>query len=452
VEETAGRLDAFLEAKLDDYIAELSALCAQPSVSSSGEGVRECAPLVASLLESHGLTVQTFETAGFPVVVGRAVGRSARTLLLYNHYDVQPPEPVELWTSPPFQPTVRDGALYARGAKDDKGELVARLAALDAVREAHGGELPCGVLFVVEGQEEVGSPHIAQFVREHAAELACDGAIWEEGGIDEEGHQVITLGKRGILALELHAETMSTDAHSGGAHNLPNAAWRLVQALATLRSPEGRILIPGFYDDALGPDELDERILAEMPDQEATLRAAYGVKDFVAGRTGKDLNRAVFEPTCNIAGLTAGHQGPGVKTVIPAKARAKLDFRLVPRQDPDDIERKLRAHLDAGGFADVRIDRLGAMWPDRAPADDPLVQLTSRTALEVYEKPALLNPMTGGSSPTYAFSGPLGIPVVTAGVGYPGSKVHAPDEHVRLDHFLLAARHIARILDGFAGT
>ncbi|HWG84755.1 MAG TPA: M20/M25/M40 family metallo-hydrolase, partial [Deinococcales bacterium] len=390
--ENDGRIDAYLQANQTRYLGELSELCAQPSVSSSGEGVAECATLVARLLEEHGLAVQTYQTAGFPVVVGRAAGRSPRTLLFYNHYDVQPAEPLELWDSPPFQPTIRDGALYARGAKDDKGELIARLAALDAVRHANDGELPCGVLFVVEGQEEVGSPHIAQFVREHAHELECHGAIWEEGGINEEGRQVITLGKRGILAIELHAATMSTDAHSGGAHNLPNAAWRLVQALATLRDHDGRILISGFYDDALGPDELDERILAEMPDEEANLRATYGVKDFVGGRTGKDLNRAVFQPTCNIAGLTAGHQGPGVKTVIPAHARAKIDFRLVPRQDPDDIERKLRAHLDAHGFQDVTIDRLGAMWPDRAPADDPLVQLTDRTAQDVYGKPALLYP------------------------------------------------------------
>lgn len=450
--DTEDRLDAYLRDHLDEYVQEIVTLCAQPSVSATGQGTRECAPLVAGLLGRRGFEVQTYATPGNPVVVGRAAGRSPRTLLFYNHYDVQPPEPLELWTSPPFTPTVRDGALYARGAKDDKGELVARLAAVDAARAAQGGELPCGVLFVVEGEEEIGSPHIAQFVREHDAELACHGALWEEGGTDAQGRPGMVLGRRGILSVELAAQTLARDAHSGAAHALPNAAWRLLAALNTLKeSPEGdRIRIRGFYDQAKPPDAEDLAIIAAMNDPEPALREQFAPRAFVAGRAGRDLEAALFNPTANIAGFTAGYQGPGFKTVIPAQASAKLDFRLVPDQDPEDIFAKLRAHLAAEGFEDVRVTWLGAMWPYKASANHPLVALTRRAAEAVYQQPYELRPMAGGSSPVYAFAGPLGgIPVVSAGVGNDRNRTHAPDEHVRLVDLLNAGRHIGRILDGF---
>jgi len=450
VSDRGARIDEFLQAGLDGYIAETAGLCAQPSVSATGEGTQECATLVARILERHGFQVQRVTTPGNPIIVGRADGRAKRTMLFYNHYDVQPPEPLELWTSPPFEPTLRDGALYARGAKDDKGEFMARLAAVDAVRAAADGRLPCGVLFVVEGEEEIGSPHIAEFVRAHQDHLRCHGAIWEEGGLAASGRPETTLGRRGILAVELEVQTMARDAHSGAAHILPNAAWRLHRALATLVGPDHRVLIRGFYDHVEPPSSRDVEMLAALPDEEPWLRQTYGVGSFVRGVSGRALAQAIFEPTCNIAGITAGYQGPGMKTVIPARATCKIDFRLVPWQDPEDILAKLRAHLDREGFPDVTVRRLGMMWPARVSVDDPLVGLTVRAAEAVYGVPAQIRPIGGGSSPIYAFARPLGIPVVTAGVGYAGNRTHAPDEHVRLVDFLNAARHIARILDGFA--
>ncbi len=448
---TANRLDEFLQAKLDNYIQETAQLCAQPSISASNEGVLECVELVIEILERHGFQVQKFETPGNPIIVGHATGKSERTLLFYNHYDVQPPEPLELWTTPPFQPTLREGALYARGAKDDKGELIARLAAVDAVRAAHDGTLPCNVTFVVEGEEEIGSPHIAQFVREHTDLLKCDAAVWEEGGIDPQGHPETYLGCRGILYVELAAETLKMDAHSGGAHVLPNAAWRLLRALMSLKGSDDKILIPGFYDHAIPPSERDLELLDTLPDYEAWARETFGVKEFVGGLKGKDLNRAVFNCTCNIAGLTAGHQGEGSKTVIPARATAKVDFRLIPNQDPDDIIAKLRTHLDNEGFTDVSATQLGAMWPYKTSADDPFIKLAARTAEAVYQRLYLIDPLAGGSTPIYAFADPLGgIPIIMAGVGYANNRTHSPDEHVRLADFLNASRHIANIVDGFA--
>jgi acetylornithine deacetylase/succinyl-diaminopimelate desuccinylase-like protein len=453
MENTTQRIDAFLQANLDDYIAETARLCAQPSVSAKAEGIEECADLVAKLLEQRDFCVQKFATPGNPVIVAHAEGQSERTLLFYNHYDVQPPEPLELWTSPPFEPTVRNGALYARGAADDKGEFIARLAAVEAVRAAHNGMLPCGVAFVVDGEEEIGSPNIAQFVQEHLNLLKCQGAIWEAGGIDPDGHPMLLLGVRGILYIELSVKTMKRDEHSGKAHILPNAAWRLLRALDSLKAPDERVRIPGFYDQVKPPSEIDIELLDALPDYEQFMRTKLGVREFVRGRTGKDLNRAVFEPTCNIDSITAGYQGEGPKTVIPAEATAKVDFRLVPNQDPDDVFAKVRAHLDDQGFTDVRVTRLGgAMWPAKTSSDDPLVKLTARTGEQVYSQPSLISPLIGPSSPIYAFADPLGgIPVVTAGVGYSDNCGHAPNEHVRIKDFHNGARHIARILDGFAG-
>jgi acetylornithine deacetylase/succinyl-diaminopimelate desuccinylase-like protein len=445
------QMDGFLQANLDKFIQETAELCAQPSVSARKEGLWECADLVVQILERHGFQVQKFETPGNPVIVGHADGESARTMLLYNHYDVQPPEPLELWTTPPFQPTLRNGALYARGAADDKGEFIARLAAVEAVRNAHGGSLPCGVTCVLEGEEEIGSPTIAKFVREHIPLLKCDGAIWEGGGIDAEGHPGTTLGLRGVLSVELVVETLKMDAHSGSAHVLPNAAWRLLEALRCLKGPDEKILIPGFYEHALPPSALDQDLFEALPDTEAWLRETFGVKEFIGGMKGKALDRAVFNPTCNIDGLTAGYQGAGMKTVIPRRATAKLDIRLVPDQDPEDIFSKLRLHLDRSGLADVLAVRLGEMWPYKASGDDPLVQLAARSGEDIYQKSYMIDPLAGGSSPIYAFARPLGgIPVLFAGVAYADNRAHSPDEHVRLVDFLHGTRHIAHILNGFA--
>jgi len=444
-------IDTFLKTNLDRYIAETIRLCAQPSISARGEGVKECADLVADLFSRHGLQVQKFETPGNPVIVGRLSGESPRTLLFYNHYDVQPPEPLEEWTTPPFEPAIRDGMMFARGVADDKGEITARLAALDAIRAAHGGKLPCGVIFVAEGEEEVGSPNIAAFVQEHIDLLKCNGAVWEGGGVNDEGGTGTTLGLRGVLGVELSVQLLKMDAHSGGAHAIPSAVWRLIRALTYLKDTNERILIPGFYDHVKPPSELDLQLLDEQPDHEARLREMLGIREFVNGMTGKELRRAVFNPTCNIQGFTAGYQGPGMKTIVPARASAKLDFRLVPDQDPMDIFDKLRRHLHNQGFQDVSITKFGAMWPFKASADDPFIALAKRIGEELYKPPYRINPLGGGSSPEYAFAAPLGnIPIIDAGVGYFNGRGHAPDENIRLDDFLNGARYLARILDEFA--
>ena len=289
-------------------------------------------------------------------------------------------------------------------------------------------------------------------MRDHLDILAADGALWEGGGVDHEDRPGSVLGFRGIVALELSVETMSRDAHSGSAHILPSAAWRIVRALTRIKDENERILIPGFYDRVIPPNAADMALIEAQVDSEPFLRQNYGVKNFVANRSGIELHTSVFEPTCNIQGIETGYQGAGTKTVIPAKATVKLDFRLVPDQNPEEVVELLRRHLDAEGFEDVQIKTHGMMWPFKASDDDPLVRLTQNTAAEVYGvEPRPLVPLGGGSSPAYAFSGPLGgIPVVHAGIGYPNANGHAPDENMRINDFRNGARHIARMLDGFA--
>ncbi len=444
-------VDRHLEENLDDRMEELTRLCRVPSVSARHEAIEQCADLVAELLRRRGFEADVLASSGHPVVVAHVVGANpSRTLLFYNHYDVQPPEPLEPWLSPPFEAGIRDGRIYARGAKDDKGEFVARLAALDALR-AVSGRYPCNITFLVEGEEEVGSPNLPEFVERHAGRLKADAAVWEEGWIDATGRPMVTLGVRGLLCVQLNVGTISRDGHSAAANLLPSAAWRLVSALATLKDQRERILVPGFYDNALPPSDRQRELLAKLPSTEEALKTSFGLERLLLGRTGAEVAAAPFEPTCNIAGVTSGYQGPGAKTIVPAAASAKLDFRLVPGQDPDDIAAKLRAHLDAQGFVDVQIEVLGA---ERAAVVDPdeedVVRLTSEIAEKVYGKPALISPLSGGTTPMYLFT-ERGVPIVAPGVGFGVSNLaHSPNENMRLVDFHNAARHLARFVERFS--
>jgi len=446
------RIDAHIETHLDYWIDQLARLCAQPSISTRGEGIAACADLVATMLREQGFTAEIMPTAGHPVVYGEG-GQGDKTLLFYLHYDVQPPEPLHLWESPPFELARRGDKLYARGVTDDKGHIICRLAALAAVRDALGA-LPCKVKFIIEGEEEMGSPNLPAFIVQQQELLAADACIWEFGSVDYEETPLLSLGMRGLSYVELAVRTASMDAHSGlGGSIFPNAAWRLVWALNSIKGPDGRIRIPGFYDDALPPSARDLELLARLPDQAEAVRATYGLAGFLGGMTGLELVKtAVFEPSATINGLESGFQGPGIKTVLPAEATAKLDFRLVPNQEPQDIAQKLRAHLAAEGFGDVEVRYLGGVRPARVDPDHPFVQLTNAAAVEVYGREMLVEPIVGGSGPNYPFIHVLGLPVVSAGIGYPDGRAHAPNENIRLADFVKGTRHTARIVARFGQT
>lgn len=444
------RIDSYLETNLDRSLAELGRLVAQPSISAQKIGLHECAALVGEMLKARGFSVQIHPTAGSPIVFAERKGKSDQTLLIYNHYDVQPPEPLELWETPPFEPSIRDGKMYGRGVSDDKGHLVSRLHAIDALLAQ--GELPCTVKFIIEGEEETASVNLAKFVNEHTDLLKADACLWEFGGVDHTDTPQEYLGLRGILYVELSLDLLGTDVHSGlGGSIFPNAAWRLVWALNTLKGPDERILVPGFYDDVQPPSARDRELMEALPDPSEDYKSRYGVPYFTKGLTGgTDLKiEEVFTPTCTICGLTAGYQGPGSKTVLPARASAKVDFRLVPNQNPETILASLRAHLDAHGFSDIQIENLGGDFPARTDPDHPFIQLVVDTAKEVYDQPMAVIPITGGSGPNHPFIHVLGLPVATGGMGYPDTRTHAPNENIRIDLYLKHARHVARIIAEF---
>ncbi|MBI2758163.1 MAG: M20/M25/M40 family metallo-hydrolase [Chloroflexi bacterium] len=446
------KIDAYLQNNLDKSIAELSKLVAQPSVGAQNLGLKECAALVGEMLRARGFKVEIMDTAGAPVVFAERKGKSDKTLLIYNHYDVQPPEPLELWESPPFEPSLRNGKLYGRGVSDDKGHITARLFAIDSLLDANG-ELPCNIKFIIEGEEETSSVHLYDYILKNKDRLKADACMWEFGGVDYRDVPMQYLGLRGICYVELSVETAGIDVHSGlGGSIFPNAAWRLVWALSSLKGQDEKIRIPGFYDGIQPPSARDRELMSALPEVADEYKSMYGVKNFIKGLTGGlDLRiEEVFTPTCTICGLTSGYQGPGSKTVLPARASAKVDFRLVIGQEPADIRKKLRAYLDAQGFSDVQITDLGGDAAARTDPDHPFIQLVARTAQEVYEMPMQLVPMIGGSGPSHPFVHDLGLPVATGGIGHPDTRAHAPNENVRIDLYLKHARHMARIIIEFA--
>ena len=436
--------------RIDAYVAELTEFASIPSVSSQHRGITEAAAWIRDALKRRGVAAAIHPTAGHPVVVG-SIGTGPRTVLMYNHYDVQPAEPFDAWTSPPFEPALRDGKLYARGVIDDKGEIVARLAALDSLRARYGDDLPIRLVFFVEGEEESGSPNLEPFILSHREMLAADACIWEAGMVDDQGRPNVWLGLRGLLGVELVVKTLEHDAHSGWAHALPNAAWRLHAALATLRDENGDVAIDDFCDDVVGPTPRQRELLAAMPDEEPAYRRQYGIARTPGDRHGMALREAIFAPTCNIAGIWSGHIGEGRKTVIPSVAHAVIDFRLVPDQDPERCLAALRAHLDKRGFQDVEIrtpeagQRAACCDPDH-----PFVRVTIETLRDAYGTEPLVSPMVGGTGPAAHVVNHLGIPFASIGCSYPGARKHAPNENIRLDDFVRGATAIAAVLERYA--
>jgi acetylornithine deacetylase/succinyl-diaminopimelate desuccinylase-like protein len=339
--------------------AQLAELVAIPSVSAEGLGLHEAAAAVRALLDELGLTTELHATAGAPVVYGHLDAQPGHpTVLFYNHYDVQPADPLPEWDTPPFELSERDGHWYGRGVSDDKGQLVSRLAGLHWYREKHGS-LPFGVTFVVEGEEEIGSPNLADYVAGRSDQLRADGCVWEFGGVTASGRPLTYFGLKGIACIALRVRTASHDLHSSLGAVVENPIFRLASAVAGLRDDDGRVLIPGFYDGVVPFTPAQEALIEALPDEATELASVYGVDRYIGGVTGTDFQRQLLgQPNINFNGFHSGYGGPGSKTVLPATAEVKIDFRLVPGQDPATVLRQLRAHLDAEGFTDVIIDEL----------------------------------------------------------------------------------------------
>jgi acetylornithine deacetylase/succinyl-diaminopimelate desuccinylase-like protein len=441
---------AHIDEHADAYVERLRALCRQASIAAQNIGMSETAEMVSVLLDELGGDAEVLATDGFPVVFGAVEGSSSKTLSFYDHYDVQPPEPLELWHSDPFAAEVRDGRIWARGVADNKGNLVARTCAVDAWQKVRG-ELPLKVKFIVEGEEEIGSPNLPPFAESHTDLLAADGCIWEAGYKDTRGRPEIYLGVKGILYVELRASGANIDLHSSWATVVPNPIWRLVWALNTLKDRDERILIPGFYDCVRDPTPDEILALERMGFDEEGQRRQFELDRFLGGLSGTPLLvKHLFQPTCNVCGISGGYEGPGSKTVLPNQAMLKIDFRLVPDQDPYQVYEQLRQYLDSQGFKDIEIEVLGPEFPARTSMDDPLVGAVVDTARAVYGVEPVVYPLTAGTGPMYDLCQKFGIPAVSTGVGNAESNNHAPNENVVIEDFIQGIKHIASIMEAYA--
>jgi acetylornithine deacetylase/succinyl-diaminopimelate desuccinylase-like protein len=447
----------YIDANLPRFREELFEFLRIPSVSARSEhrqDIRLAAEWLAAKMREAGLTVAIEATPGHPIVVGewRGAGEGAPTVLIYGHYDVQPPEPLELWTSPPFEPTLRDGRIYARGSVDDKGQLYLHIKAIEAhLRTA--GRLPVNVVVVAEGEEEVGSEHLIPFIEAHAARLKADAIVISDTTMVGAGIPTISASLRGIAYFELHVEGPSTDLHSGAYGGaVVNPAVALARILASLHDDEGRITIEGFYDDVRVDPEY-RRELARVPFDEAKFREETGAPA-LGGEAGfSTVERLWIRPTCDVNGLLSGYTGEGSKTVLPARAMAKVSFRLVPDQDPRRVERLFREHVERVAPAGVRVAvrALHGGDPWRARLGGPLYEAAAR-ALEKAFGRAPVYAGEGGSIPIVpAFERVLGAPVLLMGFGLPGENAHAPDEWMSLENFEKGTHAAAALLAELAG-
>lgn len=442
-------VEKYIDDHLEETINDLKRLTAQPSISAHRLGVKECAELVVAELRAAGFIAETVPTADpdYPGIIAETDGDTDYTLLFYNHYDVQPADPLDEWETPPFEPTERDGYIYGRGISDDKGPIIARLAAIKALR-ATRGSLPIKIKWLLEGAEEIGSLGFHDFVHANANRLQADACIWEGGGVNWDGRPLVMLGVKGLLYVELECIAASTDSHSSYAPVVPNPAWRLVWALNSLKDQSEHIALRGFYDRVRPALEMEVAAIEALPDTSREFLHNLGVEMALGEASGYEFRRRlVMEPTANIAGFGSGYTGEGAKTILPATATAKIDFRLVPDQKPDEILDSLRKHLDEHGFSDISVKVHSAESPARTPIDDPFVKLVTNSARSAYGTEPYIMPSMTGTGPQHPVQEILGVPVASCGIDYPGNRIHAPNENIRRDYFRLGIMHTAELIE-----
>ena len=428
------------------FIDRLIDYLRRPSISAHGIGMDEVADYLLDWLTRLGLDVQRMPTPGWPMVLGRRFDLpTAPTVLLYGHYDVQPPDPLDEWITPPFEPSIRDGRLYARGAGDNKGQHFAQILALESLLAVQG-KLPCNVIVLLEGEEEVGSPHIADFVRTHRDLLKADLVITSDGPVAENGRPTIEFGVRGVVSFELRARGAKRDLHSGNYGGIaPNPLWTLVHLLGTMKNSLGEITIEGFYDNVQPPTELERAALARLPVDEHAARRDLEVEHFDAPHDRPYFDRLACWPTLTINGLHGGYGGPGSKTVLPHEAFAKCDIRLVETQTAEEIFAKVEAHVRRHAPG-VEFIRQGGMDPSKTPLDSPYAEPIRQGIVAAQGEEPLIIPTVGGSLPNYVFTRILGIPDFTVPYANADEANHAPNENLELERFIRGIKTGAAML------
>jgi len=443
----------YIDKNFSRLISDLQKLIRQPSVSAKNLGLEECSGLVVQMMKKSGIRAEMLRIKkGIPpAIYGEVKSKQNpdKTLLFYNHYDVQPEEPLELWNDKPFSGKIKGNKIYGRGSADDKGEIITRIKAVEAFLKTTG-DVPCNIKFFIEGEEEIGSVHIEDYLKKYQKKLSCDAVIWEFGYVDEKDRPIISLGMKGLLYVELSKMESIRDAHSSLAVLIENPAWRLVEALKTLRDMDGRILIKDWYKEVDKFTKEDLQIITSEPFDENSFKKEYGVRKFVGNKKGIAIKKAlVGEPTCNIAGFTSGYEGLGAKTVLPSKALVKIDFRLIPKMDPQKQLLRLKKHLKENGFGDIEVKMIHGEAAARTKISDPFVKTVKKAADESFGK-SIISVSSAGTGPMFSFVKFLNSPCIAIGSTYIFSRIHSPNEFARIDLLKKTTKCMCKIIQNFA--
>jgi acetylornithine deacetylase/succinyl-diaminopimelate desuccinylase-like protein len=438
----------------EEHLRQLLELLAIPSVSTLPEheaDVRRAAEWVADQMKAIGLQeVRVYPTEGHPVVYGHWLGAAdAPTVLIYGHYDVQPADPLEEWETPPFEPTIRDGNIYARGASDDKGQFLTHLKSVEAYLRSVGA-LPVNVKFMIEGEEEIGSPHLAHFVRDHQDLLRADLALISDSAILGPDQPSIVYGLRGLAYLEMEVTGPDHDLHSGtfgGA--VRNPAEALCNIIAALKDDQGRIRIPGFYDDVRPLSEEERATLAQVPFDEAAFRERAGIKQTWGEAGYSVIEQISARPTLDVNGIWGGFTGNGSKTIIPARAAAKISMRLVPDQQPERVFQLFKEYVEAIAPPEVTVEvrYLNGIEASIIDRDIPEMKAASKAYEQVWGKAPVFT-REGGSIPVVSMiTHTLGIPTILMGFGLPDDRLHSPNEKFAIENFYKGIETSIRFLE-----
>lgn len=441
----------YVDAHSEESIERMATLIRQKSVSSTGEGVRECAELLKKMLEEIGLEAEVLETRGLPAVFAQKLVPGKPTLLFYGHYDTQPEGPLELWNTPPFEPTIVNNRMYGRGTGDNKGQLLAHLEAIDAFLNTVGS-LPCGVKMILDGEEESGSPNLAELVENNKEMFECDAVYFSDGPIHYSGRPQAIFGCRGILDVEIDLERNIRDCHSGHFGGvIPNPAWEMVHLLKTMQDNEGNILVEGYHDKVRTITEGEEKVLENIPFDVPSYLEGVGRPGAKTKTTEEALKNLMFKPTLNINGLASGHTGDGMRTIVPYRATCKIDMRLVADQDPNEIFELVKKHVEKH-CPDAVVKKGGYMEPSRTSIELPISQAFISSVREAWGMEPVVMPSSGASGPDYVFTRILGVPSVMVPYANVDEANHAPNENMDLDLFILGIKTTAQVMTAFGDT
>lgn len=444
------QISDYVDAHAGELIASLQGFLRQPSISTENIGMEECTEMLRKELEGLEMDCKTLELEGaFPAIYGVSKAeKPKKNLVVYGHYDVQSPDPVDRWTSDPFSAEIRDGMVYARGATDDKGNLWANIKAAEVLKKVTG-KVPAGLKFFFEGEEEIGSPNLAKFFSTYADVLRADACLLCDRGVHESGRPQFYLGNKGLMEVEISCKRAKRDVHSGHAPLIPNAIWDLVRLLNSMKNQLDEITIDGYTDNAEAPSEEEMALIRDIPYDLQQFKSEYAISDILGG--GEDpvevIKRLIFTPTCNISGIKGGWAGERGKTIVPCEAWVRLDMRLVKGMSIAQAKEKLLRFIEKSPYGPFDVKIKANNEPYQCPPSHELVKLSTELATSVYGEAPVVWPLLDGSGPMCMFPKYLDGEVFIIGLGAPFStaNTHAPDENISIDQYLTAIKLMANI-------